>query len=52
MYLPDEMECTQMGTPHGRRSIKTVGKHSPDSVGTPRYPVYCLTPLDDKNTGI
>ena len=46
MYLPEEMECTQMDTPHGRRSIKTVGKHSPDSVGTPRYPVYCLTPLD------
>ena len=47
---------TQFGiktfTPRDRRPIKIAGIDSPDPVDAPRYPVYCLTPSEHRDTGI
>ena len=39
-------------TPRDRRPIKIAGIDSPDPVDAPRYPVYCLTPSEHRDTGI
>ena len=39
-------------TPRDRRPIKNAGIDSPDPVDAPRYPVYCLTPSEHRDTGI